>query len=96
MKNKKPMNPNHIYQVRICTGTLCHVMGGALLPEMKPYLPEYLKEKVQVKGMACADYCKQEDRKPPYVLVDDQLIESASIEKVIAYIKKCENHDSKQ
>ena len=90
------MNSNHIYQVRICTGTLCHVMGGAVLPELELYLPNQLKQKVQIKGMTCADYCKHEDRKPPYVMVDDHLIESASMEKVIAYIKNCEDHDSKQ
>jgi len=90
------MNSNHIYQVRICTGTLCHVMGGAVLPELELYLPEQLKSKVEIKGMTCADYCKQEDHKPPYVMVNDHLIESASIEKIIAYIKNCEDHDSKQ
>jgi len=90
------MQSNHIYQVKICTGTLCHVMGGAVLPELELYLPDHLKGKIQIQGMPCADYCKGEDYKPPFVLVDDQLIEAASIEKVIEYIKNCEGNDTKQ
>jgi hypothetical protein len=70
-------------------------MGGAILPELELYLPAHLKNQVKLQGMTCADYCKQEDHKPPYVLVDEHLIESATIEKIIAYIQNCEDHDSK-
>jgi len=90
------MESKKIYEVKICTGTLCHVMGGAELPALESYLPPNLKKKVALKGMVCGNYCKEPNRKPPFVLVNDQLIEAATIEKIILYMQKCEDNDTRQ
>lgn len=82
------MGTNTKIVVRICTGTLCHVMGGAELPELPFYLPDYMKSKVEIKGMVCGEYCKDSSKKPPFVTINDVLIEQASIEKIINYIEK--------
>jgi len=78
------------YKVKICTGTLCHVMGGAELPALEDHLPENLKSKVIVKGMVCENYCNETDLKPPFVLINEELMQEASIEKIIQFIQNCE------
>ncbi|MFO7938202.1 MAG: hypothetical protein R6U66_00470 [Bacteroidales bacterium] len=90
------MESKKLYEIQICTGTLCHVMGGAELPGLASYLPPALKKKVKLKGMVCGNYCKEPNRKPPFVLVNNQLIEAASVEKIIMHLQKCEENDSHQ
>ena len=76
-------------EVRICTGTLCYVMGGADLQVIDEYLPEELLDKVDIKGTPCLDYCNNCDGpKAPFVKVGDKVISEASIEKVVTAIKE--------
>lgn len=82
------------YIIQICTGTLCHVMGGAELPALVDYLPDNLKLKVKMKGMVCANYCKDQTKKPPFVLINNELMHEADIEKIINYLQKCESNDT--
>jgi len=88
------MTEEKIYKVQICTGTLCHVMGGAELPALEEYLPKSLKSKVKVKGMVCANYCTETKLKPPFVLINGELMSEASIEKIVHYIQNCEENDT--
>lgn len=81
------------YIIKICTGTLCHVMGGAELLSINECLTNELKEKVELKGMVCSNYCKDTDLKPPFVTINDILISEASIEKMIGFIEKSEHND---
>ena len=81
--------------IKICTGTLCHVMGGSELPELAFYLPDNMKARVDIKGMVCGQFCKNSRMKPPFVTIDDILIEQASIEKIINYIEKALCNDTK-
>jgi len=90
------MESTNKYIVKICTGTLCHVMGGAELPGLEGHLPVSLKDKVTLKGMVCAQYCKEKNRKPPFVLVNDHLIEGATIDKIIDYLQNCETNDARE
>ncbi|MGE0078049.1 MAG: NAD(P)H-dependent oxidoreductase subunit E [Bacteroidales bacterium] len=89
------MSTNSKIAIKICTGTLCHVMGGSELPELAHHLPEHIKSKVEIKGMVCGQYCKDSSKKPPFVTVNDELIEQASIEKIINYIEKALSNDTK-
>lgn len=82
------------YKVQICTGTLCHVMGGAELPGLEDHLPEEIKSKVMIKGMICANYCTETNQKPPFVLINGELMSEASIDKIIRYIQNCEKNDT--
>jgi len=81
--------------VKICTGTLCHVMGGSELPELAYHLPENMKSKVEVKGMVCGQFCRDTSKKPPFVTINDVLMEQASIEKIISYLEKAFCNDTK-
>jgi len=81
--------------VKICTGTLCHVMGGSELPELYSRLPNNLKALVEVKGMVCGQFCKDNSKKPPFVTINGFLMEQASIEKIINHIEKVLCNDSK-
>jgi NADH:ubiquinone oxidoreductase subunit E len=84
------------YHVKICTGTLCHVMGGADLPDLESYLPENLKGKVKITGMMCAQFCKDENKTPPFVLLNDELIQGATIPKIIESIERIHCNDIHQ
>lgn len=74
--------------VKICTGTLCYVMGGSELQLLEEYLPTHLTDKVDIRGATCLDYCNREgNTKAPYVLVGDELVSGATVTKVVEVIK---------
>lgn len=74
--------------VRICTGTLCYVMGGAELQLIDEYLPEDILNKIDIKGAPCLDHCNHcEGPKAPFVEVGNNVISEASVSKVVEAIK---------
>jgi NADH:ubiquinone oxidoreductase subunit E len=74
-------------KISICTGTACYVMGASELLLLKENLPENLKNKVIIEGVTCLDKCKNpKNGKSPFVIVDDELISDATINKVIEKI----------
>lgn len=74
--------------VKICTGTLCYVMGGSELQLLGECLPEHLQDKVEIKGATCLDYCNQEGHgKAPFVLVGERLVTAATISRIIEEIE---------
>ncbi len=75
--------------VKICTGTLCYVMGGAELQLLDESLPAELLAQIDIQGSPCLDYCNQEEASnAPYVLVGGELIRRANISKVVEEIKR--------
>lgn len=75
--------------VKICTGTLCYVMGGSELQLLSDYIPSDLAPSVEIKGATCLDYCNQSGSgKAPFVLVNDTVVENATIAKVITAIEQ--------
>lgn len=73
--------------VKICTGTLCYVMGGSELQLLGDCLPEELQDKVEIVGATCLDFCNQEGHgKAPFVIVGQTLVTAATISKVIEQI----------
>lgn len=76
-------------KVSICTGTACFVMGSSEILLLEDILPEEYKDKVEVDGMLCMDYCKGTDkRKPPFVKINNTLISEATVPKVMAFLEK--------
>lgn len=74
--------------VRICSGTLCYVMGGSELWMLPEILPEELKSKVIFKGSPCLGHCnKEKPSRAPYVEVNGKVIHDASVSKIIEVIK---------
>ncbi len=76
--------------IKVCTGTLCHVMGGSNLPALKELLPKEMAARIALKGSICLGACKDQNKQPPFVLVNDVLIEEATIEKIKEFILKSE------
>ncbi len=75
--------------VKICTGTLCYVMGGADLQMLDEYIPEELLEKLDIVGSPCLDHCNHcEGPKAPFVEVGSRVISEATIAKVVEAVKE--------
>lgn len=75
--------------IKICTGTLCYLMGGADLQLLDEHLSEDLLAQVDIKGSPCLDCCNSaEGLKAPFVMVGDTLIDEASVSKVVEVIKQ--------
>ncbi|CDN30356.1 hypothetical protein BN938_0250 [Mucinivorans hirudinis] len=67
---------------------MCYVMGGSELQLLDEYLPDELKDKVEICGATCLDFCNQEGHgKAPFVLVGEKLVTAATISKVIEEIE---------
>ncbi|MEG1648368.1 MAG: hypothetical protein RR141_02895 [Rikenellaceae bacterium] len=74
--------------VKICTGTLCYVMGGAELQAIDEFLSESIQDQIDIIGAPCLEYCNTcEGPKAPFVEVGDKVISEASITKVVDAIK---------
>ena len=76
--------------VKVCLGTTCFVMGGANLQELNEIVPKRYGDKVEISGSPCLGLCsiKMEYAKAPYVKVDNDIIEEATVEKVLEAIDK--------
>ena len=77
-------------KVKICEGTTCFVMGGETVKSMLSTLTEKYKDKVEITSVRCLGTCNKNDSfsKAPYVMVDDEEVSSANLEKVIAVIER--------
>ncbi|MCD8073227.1 MAG: hypothetical protein LUE10_08735 [Alistipes sp.] len=74
--------------VKICTGTLCYVMGGAELQLIDEHIPPQLLPYVEVSGSPCLDVCEKKVGGAPFAQVGDKLIPQASINKIVAAIRE--------
>jgi len=76
-------------EVKLCLGTTCFVMGSSKLQELIDIIPEKFGDKVSVSGSACLELCSSstEYSKAPYVKVDDDVVEEATVEKVLEVIE---------
>ncbi len=76
-------------EVKICTGTLCYVMGGAELQLLDENLPPELLERVEIVGSPCLEFCNREDGTvAPYVKVGERVVANATLSSVIEAIKE--------
>lgn len=75
--------------VKICTGTMCHIMGGSDLLLLREHLSTEILDCVTISGVTCLNYCKEEEKgKPPFVLIDAQIIPQATIPKVVEILTR--------
>jgi len=75
------------FKITICSGTACYVLGGAHLMMLEDVLPDDLKEKVEIVGSTCLQACRVDNARPPFVKIDDYLMENASIPKIVEYLR---------
>jgi len=74
--------------VKYCVGTTCYVMGGSELTDLDRSLPTAWRDRVSLSADVCLDFCRKSSQlKPPFVLVGDQIVDQASVEKVLAVLK---------
>lgn len=75
--------------VKICQGTTCFVMGGDNVKSMTDALTHRYGDKIEIVPARCLGACQESDSfsKAPYVYVDDELVSSANLEKVISVIE---------
>ena len=76
--------------VKVCLGTTCFVMGGANLQELVEIIPRKYGDKVEVSGSSCLGMCSIQWNysKAPYVKIDEDVVEEATVEKVLNEIDK--------
>ena len=78
-------------KVRICVGTSCFVMGSAQIQSLEFNAPEDIADKIEIVEERCMNLCKDIEHKynrGPFVFVNNELIEQASYEKVVAKIRE--------
>jgi len=82
------------HSVNICTGTTCFVMGGSELMLLEEQLPDDLKAVTEIKGSPCigicklADYGKAQSDHAPFVQIDGEVVDQASIQKVVDHLRR--------
>lgn len=75
-------------EVKICTGTLCYVMGGAELQLIDEHIPQELLPHVDISGSPCLDFCEKVAGSAPYATVGGKVISQASINKIVAAVRE--------
>ncbi len=68
-------------------------MGASELLLLPEQLPEHLKDKVEIEGRTCMELCKHNGKdvgqgKAPFVMIDDEIIESATLQSVISKLEE--------
>lgn len=77
-------------EVKVCLGTTCFVMGSSNLQGLTDVIPNKYGDKVEVTGSPCLGVCstKWEFSKAPYVKVNEEVVQEATVEKVLAEIER--------
>lgn len=75
--------------VKVCLGTTCFIMGSSSLQELMEIIPIKYGTKVKITGSPCLGLCDidSEYSKAPYVMVDDEVVTEATVEKVLSVIE---------
>jgi len=76
--------------VQVCTGSTCYTQGRAILTELLKIAEEKYTGNVKVSSSPCLEVCSidWEHSKAPYVKVNAEIVQEASVEKVLAEIDK--------
>ncbi len=77
-------------EVKVCLGTTCFVMGASNLQSLTDIVPKKYGDKVDVAGSPCLGVCSTnwEFSKAPYVKVNNEIVQEATVEKVLAEIER--------
>lgn len=76
--------------VKVCLGTTCFVMGAAHLQELMEIAPKKFNDNVEISGHPCLGLCSidWEYSRAPYVMVDNEVVYEATVEKVLNEIER--------
>ncbi len=85
-ENRITMSKVH---VKICVGTTCFVMGASELQDLEKFLPDDLKDKVEISGAACLGLCRDENYgEAPFVTVDGEPLSNATVNAIVDKIRE--------
>lgn len=80
---------NKIIKVVVCCGTTCHLMGSSEILISKDEIETQFNGQVVITGSTCLGRCKEfAAANAPYILVNDELMRQANLEKLIARIEQ--------
>jgi len=75
-------------KVEICVGTTCYILGAAELQELERFLPDELRDQVEVTGVTCLGSCKAGSYgQAPFVRVNGELLAQATVGSIVELIK---------
>lgn len=79
---------NDVINVKVCLGTTCFIMGSSNLQDLMEIIPTKYGNKVKINGSPCLGLCNvnSEYSKAPYVMVDDEVVTEATVNKVLSVI----------
>lgn len=78
--------------VEICMGTTCFVMGASSLQSLDGMVRSKYKDTVNVTVKTCLGLCQDNKyNKAPYVKVGDEVVQAATVEKVLEEIERQRN-----
>ncbi|MBR1908773.1 NAD(P)H-dependent oxidoreductase subunit E [bacterium] len=74
--------------VKVCVGTTCYTQGQDNLKKLSKLIPEKYGNKVELLPSQCLGVCSIQwgDPKPPYAKVNEDIIQEATVEKIIEAI----------
>jgi len=75
--------------VKVCTGTLCYLMGGAELQLLPERIPAEIMNRIDFKGSTCSGFCNSpENGKAPFAEVNGKCIAEATVEKIVTAVRE--------
>ncbi|MEM5948207.1 NAD(P)H-dependent oxidoreductase subunit E [Spirochaetia bacterium 38H-sp] len=70
-------------RITVCVGTACYVMGGADILALRDDLPQEWDKHLEWEGSPCLNHCREMGtERAPFVLVDGNLLEGATPERL--------------
>jgi NADH:ubiquinone oxidoreductase subunit E len=76
--------------LKICTGTMCYVMGGAELRAMLDLMPDDIMKHFSVSYSPCMGMCS-EVGEPPYIQIDGKTIPGVTKSNLVQILKETLN-----
>ena len=77
-------------EVKICAGTAGFVMGAPQIQALEFNAPDDIADKIEIVEVRCMNHCNKGSgyNKGPFVEVNGELIEEATMEKVIIKVRE--------
>lgn len=69
------------------------MLGGSELPMLRNYLPDSLKKECEIRGSSCLGYCLDKALTPPFAEINGEMMEAASIEKIVNELKRLDKDE---
>ena len=66
-------------KIKICVGTMCHLMGSNEILSLAKELLEKYPEAIELSAATCLEYCHL-GKKPPRIVIDNEIYENVTPE----------------